>query len=222
MNNTITPTTSIAETTPIESKTSIPNRLSNTILANNRARGLVPITPDILNAALTDFARPEDLHKAINILKGRAIAEGNSRGAETFDWLMENQVVISRTMRSFLAVLTLLVATGLTINYAVKSLIPGYNFLPRIQDKMMLAAFSEALDSVFFPVIDAGSRIFSDPFLRTVSRVGQREKRELSRIKIGGKTKRKVKRGGLKRRNGKSKTKLMRKRSRRSRRTRRR
>jgi len=219
MNNTITTNT---PNTPIVSKTNVPNNLSNTILANNRAQGLVPITPDILNAALTDFARPEDLHKAINILKGRALAEGNSRGAETFDWLMKNEDMITRTMRSFLAVLTLLVATGLTINYAVKSLVPGYNFVPRIEDKMMLGAFSRALDTIFFPVVDAGSRILSDPFLRNISRVGQREKRELSRIKFGGKTKRKVKRRGLRKGKGKSRTKLLRRRSRRSRRTRRR
>ena len=215
------PRTSEFKNTPIQSKTDVGHRLPNTILANE-SQGGIPITPDVLNAALTDFARPEDLHKAINILKGRAIAEGNTRGAETFDWLMENQDAISKTMRSFLSVLIVLVATGLTINYAVKSVIPGYNFLPRIEDKMMLEAFSRALDSVFFPVIDSGSRILNDPFLRTVSNVGQREKRELSRIKVGGKTKRKVKRVGLKRRKGKSKTKLMRKRSRRSRRTRRR
>ena len=93
MNNTITPTTSLVETTPIEYRPSVPNKLPNAVLANNRGRGLVPITPDILNAALTDFARPEDLHKAINILKGRAIAEGNSRGAEAFDWLMKNEIL---------------------------------------------------------------------------------------------------------------------------------
>jgi hypothetical protein len=231
-NNTITPNIPIVNNNST-SNADARDRLSNTIL-DNQSQGLIPVTPDVLEAALTDFTRPDDLNKAIKMLKERSIIEGHSGGAKTFDWLMENQDMISRAMRSFLAALTILVATGLTINYAVKLLIPGYNFIPKIEDKITLTAFSAAIDSVFFPIIETGSRILNDPFLRNISTIGRREKRELSRIKMGGKTRRKTRRKIKRHRGAKGKSKmrvkggrrsskrLLRKRSRRSRRTRRR